>query len=34
MKIKEKINLWKYDNFVITIGPDPDLFNDNHIRIK
>lgn len=24
MKIKEKINLWKYDNFVITVGPDSD----------
>ena len=24
MKIKEKRNLWKYDNFVIKIGPDPD----------
>ena len=26
MKIKEKHNLWKYDNFVIKIGQDPDYY--------
>ena len=26
MKIKEKRNLWKYDNFVIKIGQDPDYY--------
>ena len=26
MKIKEKHNLWKYDNFVIKIGQNPDYY--------
>ena len=34
MKIKEKHNLWKYDNFVIKIGQDPDYCMVNILELN
>ena len=34
MKIKEKRNLWKYDNFVIKIEPDPDYYMANILELN